>query len=110
MFEITVNDGGKVPIQLLKDGATFNIPSDAVIKACMTSRDRTMRLSDIVTLSNAETGADWSTALIVVSFTGSEINAVENQKKVMMEIQVTESGGVPLTWWEDGVAYQGHIT
>lgn len=109
-FEITANDGCKVPVTLTKDDLVFNIPTDAEVKAALISRDRTKLIAGPVVLSSAAAGSDWANSLVVVDMSAADLAGVSAKALVEIEIQVTESGGDPVTWYHpDGVIYPGLI-
>lgn len=109
-FKCFVNDGCLVPVTLTKDNAVFNIPSDAEVKAALVSRDHTQLLAGPVLQDVNAAGADWANSFIVVEMSADDLAGITAKVKVDIEIQVTESGGKPVTWhYEDGLVDIGHI-
>lgn len=101
-------DDENFAVQLTRNGSSFSIDAGATVEASIVGAGRTKTHVGPVTLSNAAvaddgTSADWSTALVVVSFTSAQMDACP--KGIFeLEIQVDDSGK---TSWFQGVKVEG---
>lgn len=112
-FYLVPNDGCALPATLTKDGATFNIPSGSLVEAAVVSSDHTIRYTEAIEQAEDALGADWSASLLVVEMTADDLVALQGldrKLRVDIEIQITEPGGDPLTWYfKNGLVEIGHI-
>lgn len=112
-FYIVPNDGCALPATLKKDGATFNIPLASEVKAAVVSDDHTLKYTNDIAQDSAAVGADWSASLLVIEMTADDLLALQGLDRklpVDIEIQVTEPGANPVTWYyKNGLVEIGHI-
>lgn len=115
MTIITTGDAPKIPVTLKRDGATFVIGGGAVIKAVLTTLDRTTIISAEVTINNTATGTDLSASKFVVEFTKAETAAIliaellSDSGHAILEVQVDETGSDPETWTDGVIVRKGNI-
>lgn len=107
MSVIVTGDDVALPVTLSKDGAVFNIPGAATVKALLISKDRVNILIPEVTCLNNATGADWPNSLVIVPFTSAETEAVTDFDSALLEIQVDDGG--KLTWFASLEVIKGTI-
>lgn len=101
MTTITTGDDVALYIDLKKDGATFAIPSDAVVKAAIITTDRNKILAGPVDVLQATPGGDWSVSRVVATFSSAitELIQVRDSATALpatVEIQIDSDG--KLTW------------
>ena len=60
---VTGNDISEL-LQLHKSAATFNIQTNATVKAAIVSYDRSSLLAGPFTMLSTDDGADWTTSLL----------------------------------------------
>jgi len=90
MAIITKGDPVEIPVTLKKNGNTFVISGDAVIKAVLTKIDRATIISTEVTVNKSATGTDLAKSLIIVEFTEEQSAAITYIGDVYLEIQVAD--------------------
>tara|TARA_B110000503_G_scaffold131751_1_gene206810 strand:+ start:832 stop:1167 length:336 start_codon:yes stop_codon:yes gene_type:complete len=88
---IGIGTNSATTVQLLKDGLAFDM-SAATVKAVIVSADNTTKLSDQVTPLLSDTGADFATSLIVVSFASATKAGITVQGAAEIEVVVTAGG------------------
>ncbi len=92
---ITSGDDSSLPVTLKKDGATFTIDPSATVRAALIDPDYSERLTEVVVVDNAASGADWENSLLIVLFASDDTEDVR-PGDVLLEIEVDDGG--KLTW------------
>lgn len=98
-------------VQLKKDGAVFNIPNTATVKAMLhdDSPANLGAISSAVTCIEGAPGADWAQSLVVVEFTSAESTTWKETYRATLEIEVDDNGKT--TWRVNNFHIdQGYIT
>ena len=107
MTTIVTGDDVVLPVTLKKNNATFAIGSGATVKAALVSTDHKTVLAGPVTCSALAAGADWSVALVIVTFPSLATAGITAQGPAMLEIQVDDGG--KLTWFTEVKIEIGNI-
>lgn len=94
---IVIGDDVEISAQLYKDDQTFTVNPAATVKAMLVKTDHSEALSSAVTLSPSATGADWSTALLIVEMSAAVTTAVTYTGNCLLEIQVDDT--IKETWF-----------
>jgi len=89
--QVVTGDDVLFSVQLYKDGAAFVIDPGATVEAMFVSLNRTTAYTAAISQSSGATGADWSTALVVVSMSDTVTAAVTYQGRAYLEIQVDDT-------------------
>lgn len=104
---IVTGDDVSISVELQKNELTFNIPTDAVVKARLVSTGNTKVYSGEVAQSSSATGADWANSLVVVEMVPSDTSGISHQGAAELEIQVDD--GKKTTWFATVEIVRGHI-
>lgn len=91
---IVTNYDAALSAQLTKNGATFNIPVTATVKARLVSVDRKHTYTDAVTQSSASAGADWSTSRVTILFSNTDLANISYQGLAICELQIDDAGNL----------------
>lgn len=107
--ELVTGDDIAIPVTLKVNGATFNIPGTATVKARLVSTDHSAVITGGLEAvqSDASPGADWANSLVVVEFAGADTSAITYQGKALIEIQVDDNG--KRTWFVTVKVVTGNI-
>lgn len=108
MAKITTGDYNEIPFQAKKNGATFVISGTAIIKAVLTTLDRTVIISSEVSVSLSTTGTDLSQSLIIVIFDETDSAAITELGECYLEVQIADDK--PKTWTAKVTVRKGNIT
>lgn len=95
--KITIGNDVAVAVQLKRNELPFVIPGTATVKAVLTTLDKKYQLSSIVTCAELESGADWSTSLVVAVFSSAVTALIEYTGMAYIEVQVTDAGKTTFT-------------
>lgn len=107
MTIIVTGDDVALPVTLKKDGKTFSIANNAVVKAALVSADHNDLLAGPVILSNSAAGSNWGASLVIVQFNAQTTGAITSYKPSLLEIEVNDNG--KLTWFADVRIIKGNI-
>lgn len=107
---IVTGDKVALPIQLTKNGATFIIASGASVKAGIVDQGHKKLHSAVVTCSNTAPGADWNTSLVTVEMTSAESGAIDITGDALIEIEIDEGPGEPISYFADVSIVAGLVT
>jgi len=95
-------------VNLTNNTLAFNIPtSGAPVTVAVVSNDHARRLTNEVTVSSAEAGADWTISKVVVNIDKVETEAITETGLAILEIQVND--GDELTWFHPLNIINGQI-
>lgn len=92
-FEFYTGDDPEIPVTLTKEingtETAVSIGLSATVKAGLYTRDSTQLIAP-KTLSNATTGSDWASGIVIVTFTSAETTDLDPQD-AFIEIEVNDN-------------------
>lgn len=103
-----------VTVQLKRKGVDdiaaqpFVIDPGATVRAVLVSTDHKTKYGQVIACSSSTAGADWSTSLVAIEFTGTDTAAFTDFGRKLIEIEVTESG-VDSPFFAPVQLVKGHI-
>lgn len=110
-IELVTGDPLIKTLNLLKKNdageATFNIPVSATVTAAIVSEDHARKLTGDISVSDSETGADWSTSKLVVNIPKTETATITEYGCAHIEVQVNDT--TELTWFFPVTIIKGQI-
>lgn len=89
--QVITGDDVLFPVQLYKDGEAFVIDPGATVEAMFVSLDHNTAYTAAIAQSSGTTGADWPTAVVVVSMADTVTSSVTYQGRAYLEIQVDDT-------------------
>ena len=105
--KIVSGDDIVIPVTLLKNGLTFVIAPEAIIKVRLVAEDRLSTYTEEITIPTGGAGSDLAESLIIVMLAPLDTVAVTYQGNMLLEIQVDD--GIKITWFVKVNMIKGNI-